>query len=88
MLHFEMSITVQLDLPEEMAAKARAAGLLDPGRVASLIARELASGADARTFFELIREIRAQPGEAMTLEEIQAEVDTVRQGRRTREARS
>ena len=38
-----MSITVQLDLSEELAAKARAAGLLEPERVASLIERELNS---------------------------------------------
>ena len=82
---FGVSITVQLDLPEEIAKKARSAGLLDPKRVASLIARELNSGADARSFFEMIREIRAQPGDPMTMEEIQAEVNAVRAEKRTRE---
>lgn len=81
-----MSITIELDLPESVAEKARAAGLLDPKRVASLIARELSSESDPRSFFEIIREIRAQPGEPMTLEEIQAEVDAVRAERRAREA--
>jgi hypothetical protein len=73
-----MSVTVKLDLPEEVAKRARAAGLLDPKRVATLIARELSSQADPRGFFEMVREIRAQPGEPMTIEEIQAEVDAVR----------
>jgi len=81
-----MSITLQLDLPEGMVAEAKAKGLLDPKTVATLIARELAAEADPRGFFEIVREIRAQPGEPMTLEEIQAEVDTVRAERRAREA--
>ena len=82
-----MSITVQLDLPEELAEKARAAGLLDPKRVASLIARELSAESDQRSFFERVRQIRAQPGQPMTMEEIHAEVDAVRAERRAREAR-
>jgi len=81
-----MSITIQLDLPEAVAAEARAKGLLDPKHLATLIARELASESDQRSFFEIIREIRAQPGEPMTTEEIQAEVDAVRAERRAREA--
>ena len=81
-----MSITVHLDLTEEVAEKARAAGLLDPKRVASLIEQELNSEQDRRSFFEIVREIRGQPGEPMTMEEIQAEVDAVRAERRAREA--
>jgi hypothetical protein len=82
-----MSVTVQIDLPESVAAEARARGLLDPGRVASLIARELSSGQDQRNFFEIVREIRAQPGEPNTMKEIQAEVAAVRAERRAREGR-
>ena len=81
-----MSVTVELDLPESMAAEAKARGLLDPKRVASLIARELSSE-DRRNFFEIVREIRAQPGEPGTVQEIQAEVDAVRAERRAREGR-
>ena len=73
-----MSVTVKLDLREEVAKKARAAGLLDPKRVATLIARELSLEGDQRSFFEMIRQIREQPGEPMSMEEIQAEVDAVR----------
>jgi hypothetical protein len=82
-----MSVTVKLDLPESVAAEARARGLLDPKRMASLIARELSSGQDLRNFFEIVREIRAQPGEPNTMKEIQAEVDAVRAERRPRESR-
>jgi hypothetical protein len=82
-----MSVTVQIDLPESVAIEARARGLLDPKRVASLIARELSSGQDWRNFFEIVREIREQPGEPDTMKEIQAEVDTVRAERRAREGR-
>ena len=73
-----MSVTVELDLPDAVAAEARARGLFDPKRMASLIARELSSEQDRRSFFEIVREIRAQPGEPMTMQEIQAEVDAVR----------
>ena len=84
-----MSITIKLDLPESVAAQAKAKGLLDPKHVATLIARELNLEGDQRSFFEIVREIRAaveQPGEPMTMEEIQAEVDAVRTERRAREA--
>ena len=82
-----MSITVQLDLPESLAAQAKAKGLLDPKRVAGLIARELSAESDPRSFFEMVREIRALPSEPMTMDEIQAEVDAVREARRARETR-
>lgn len=82
-----MSVTVQLDLPESVAAQARAKGLLDPKLVASLIARELSAGSDPRDYFEIIRAIRAEPGEALTPTEIQSEVNVFRAERRAREAR-
>ena len=80
-----MSITGQLDLPESVAAEAKARGLLDPERVATLIARELSSESDPRNFFEIVRKIREHPGEPMTMEEIQGEIDAVRTARRARE---
>jgi hypothetical protein len=36
-----MSITVQLELPESVAKEARENGLLEPERLANLIAREV-----------------------------------------------
>jgi len=82
-----MSVTVEMDLPESVAAEARARGLFEPKRMASLIARELSSEQDGRSFFEIVREIRAQPGPPITEAEIQAEVDAVRAERRTGESR-
>jgi hypothetical protein len=82
-----MSVTVELDLPESVAAEARARGLFEPKCMASLIARELSSEQDRRTCFELVREIRAQPGEPAIMQEIQAEVDAVRAERGAREGR-
>jgi hypothetical protein len=81
-----MSITVQLDLPEALAAKARAKGLLNPAHLAELIARELAEDEDTRDFFQMARDIRSLPGEPMTMDEIQQIVDEVRAERAAREA--
>ena len=81
-----MSITIQLDLPEDVAAKARAQGLLDPAHLSQLIARELAGGEDRRDFFQMAREIRSQPGESMTMDDIQKIVGESRAERATREA--
>lgn len=81
-----MSVTLELDLPESIAVQAKAKGLLDPKRVATLIARELASDTGSRSFFEIVRQIRAQPGVPTSPEEIQAEVKAVRAEKRAREA--
>jgi hypothetical protein len=74
-------------LPEDVAAQARAAGLLEPECVATLIARELSLNRDPKDYFELIRHIRAQPGEPMTPEEIEAEIHQARADRSGGEAR-
>ena len=80
-----MSITIELDLPEDVAAKAQAEGLLNPQNLTRLIKREVEAESDRRDFFEMVRELRALPGELMTMEEIQAEVDAVRGERAARE---
>jgi len=82
-----MSITVELDLPEAVAAKARAKGLLEPRELTRLITREVSAQEDARDFFEMVRQLRSLPGEPVTMEEIQAEVDAVRAERAARENR-
>lgn len=81
-----MSITVQIDLPDDVAAKARAKGLLSPDHLSRLIARELADEEDGRDFFQMAREIRSLPGEPITMNEIQQIVDEVRAERAAREA--
>ena len=78
-----MSITIELDLPAPLEKEARAMGLLEPGNLARLIERKVAE-VDSRDFFEMARDLRALPGEPMTMEEIQAEVDAVRAEARAR----
>ena len=73
-----MSITVQLDLSESVAAQARAKGLLDPQNLTRLIECEMSAESVRRDFFEMVRDLRGLPGEPMTMEQIQAEVDVVR----------
>jgi hypothetical protein len=82
-----MSITVQFDLPEAVAAEAKAQGLLQPENLTRLIAREVEAESARRDFFEMVRDLRTLPGEPMTMEEIQSEVDAVRAARATRENR-
>jgi len=78
-----MSITVKLDLPEALAAKARAKGLLDPAHLTWLIERELDLEEPLRAYRELVEKMRAYPDdEPMTMDEIQAEVNAVRAERR------
>src|ERR1035437_8385875 len=79
-----MSVTIELDLPDKTAQKARKAGLLESTRVAELIERELDAEASRRDLFETLEKIRALPGEPMSAEEIQAEIDAVRAERKAR----
>ncbi len=81
-----MSITIELDLPEEVAAKARAKGLLNPAQLSELIAREVGEDSDQRDFFQMARDLRSLPGEPMSMEEIQRIVDQARAERAAREA--
>ncbi len=82
-----MSITVQLDLSESVAAEAKAQGLLDPQNLTRLIEREVAAESTRKDFFEMVRDLHALPGKPMTIEEIQVEVDAVRAERAARENR-
>lgn len=79
-----MSVTIELDLPETTARKARKAGLLESSRVVELIQRELDTEASRRALFATLEKIRALPGEPMTAEEIQVEIDAVRAERRAK----
>ena len=83
-----MSITVQLDLSEAVAAKAKAKGLLDPANVTRLIERELELEEPLRVYHRMVEQMRAHPdAEPMTMDEIQAEVNAVRAERAAREGR-
>ena len=79
-----MSITIQLDLPESVAAEARAKGLLDPQKLRQLVEREIELDKPMRDFREMVEQMRAYPDEPMTMDEIQAVVNEVRVERRAR----
>jgi hypothetical protein len=81
-----MSITVQLDIPDDIAKKAEASGLLQPGSLTDMLQIELRRREAAADLNRVLDEIRAQPGEPMSLDEIQAEVKAVRKAMREREA--
>jgi urease accessory protein UreF len=77
-----------LDLPEAVAAEAKAKGLLDPESLERLITREVAAKSTQKDFFEIAESLRALPGDPMSIEEIQAEVNAARSERAAREKRS
>jgi len=82
-----MSVTIQVDLPDALVKEAKANGLLESQRLGELLATELRRRKAAVELNAVLDGIRAQPGKAMTVEEVQAEVEAVRAERRAREAR-
>ncbi len=82
-----MSITIHLDLPEALAKEAQANGLLASAPISDLLAAELRRRKAATELEKVLEKVRAQPGQPMSSNEIQAEVDAARAERRAREAR-
>ena len=80
-----MSVTLQLDLPDSLLTEAKANGLLESAPLGDLLAFELRRRKAAAELKKLLDEVRAQPGEPLSEEEIQAEVKAVRMERRARE---
>ena len=68
-----MSVTIRLDLPEALVKAAHANGLLETAPIGDLLAAELRRRKAAADLGKVLDTIRAQPGEPMTMEEIQAE---------------
>ena len=81
-----VSITIQLDLPDALLSEARANGLLESASMGGLLATELRRRKAAAELSQVLDGIRAQPGEPMSGEEIAAEVKAARAERRAREA--
>jgi hypothetical protein len=81
-----MSVTIQLDLPDALVKEAQASGLLESKRLGELLSSELRRARARKEFGEMLQQVRNQPGEPMSLEEIQAEVNVVREERRRRES--
>ena|SRR5438552_1306214 len=84
MLGKTMSITVQLDLPEAVAAEAKAKGLLTPQELTRLLEQEIQRDKPVQDFRQMVEQMRAYPDEPMTMDEIQAVVNEVRAERRAR----
>lgn len=81
-----MSITIHLDLPDAVAKEAKDSGLLDSGPMTELISTELRRRRAAKELNGVLHQIRVQPGEPMSTDEIQAEVKAIRAKRRAGEA--
>lgn len=81
-----MSITVHLDLPDALAEQARAQGLLESAQLGDLLSIELRRRKAASDLQQVLGVVRVQEGDAMTPEEISAEIKAARAERRAREA--
>jgi hypothetical protein len=77
-----MSVTIQLDLPEELIQQAREMGLLENKRVAELLADEVCRRKSGQELKTVLNEIRSAPGEPLSMNEINAEIKAARAKRR------
>lgn len=82
-----MSITIQLDLPDALVNEARKNGLLESERIGELLNEELRRERARKELGKTLKEMHSLPGQPMTPEEVQAEIDIVRADRRQRESR-
>jgi hypothetical protein len=78
---------LKLNLPDTLANEAQAAGLLTPQAIERLL-REAVRSKAVNALFETADRLAAANIPPMTMAEIQAEVDAVRQARRERAGRS
>lgn len=74
-------IDLKLDLPDSVAREAKAAGLLSPRAVARLLREEIRRRA-FRRIAEGAQRVRDAGVPALSMEDIQREVDAVRKARR------
>jgi hypothetical protein len=73
--------TIEITLPDALAQEAKGAGPVSPEAIADLLRRKLASDRLAR--LQQVRELlTARPEEAMTRQEINAEIKAYRQEQR------
>ena len=77
-----MSVTIQVDLPDALLKEARDNGLLESKRLGELLSNELRRARAQKEFGTMLEDVRSQPGEPMSMEEIQNEVNAVREKRR------
>jgi hypothetical protein len=77
-----ISITLELDLPEDIASEASRAGLLQSGYITDLLTREIKRRKSAAELKSILTGIRNQPGDIPKEDEINAEVEQARTLRR------
>jgi hypothetical protein len=82
-----MSITLELDLPENLAAEAKTNALFGSASLTGLLEEELRRRRAGQELVAALSEIRRQPGPAPTEDEIQTEIAAVRKSRRSDEGR-
>jgi hypothetical protein len=82
-----MSITIQLDLPEGLLQQARQMGLLENSRLGELVVQEVRRQSAGQEVKKALDQIRSIPGEALAMDEINAEIKAARAERRARETR-
>jgi hypothetical protein len=81
-----MSVTIRLDLPDALVNEARKSGLLESQRLGELLNEELRRERARKDLDGTLKQLHSLPGECMTTEEIQAEIDAVRAERRQSES--
>ena len=82
-----MCVTIQVDLPEALVNEAKANGLLESRRLGEMLNEELRRQRARKDLGVMLNELHSLPGEPMSAEEIQAEIDAVRAERRQRAGR-
>jgi len=80
-----MSVTIQFDLPDALVTEARNCGLLESAYMGDLLLTELQRRKAGKALVEVLEGIHQQPGDAMSEEEIAAEIKSARRERRARE---
>jgi hypothetical protein len=76
---------IEIKLPDELAQRARTAGLLSDGAIQELLEDAMRRQA-GRALLDVARRVQAAGIEPMSMEEIDAEVKAARAERRAREA--
>jgi hypothetical protein len=79
------TLQLKLTLPQELAKQAKAAGLLKPEAITSMLREQLRrqAGEELRVMMDKLADANIPP---MSMEEIQAEVNAVRKARKARRA--
>jgi hypothetical protein len=81
-----MSITLELDLPEELASEAASTGLLKSGSISNLLLEEIRRRKSAAELKSILTGLRSLPGAPMSDSEIQTEINLVRAKRQRGES--